>query len=116
MVDRDPEPLPCDLTQAREFVCRYENDVMALIIAADDTGMTLGVGIKSEIRAASESEMPPDYPPAALRLLPSDGHEYILTEGGLKGQRGFFTRDASGAVVGVDLAGRIFSRVPTAPR
>jgi hypothetical protein len=30
----------------------------------------------------------------------------------LKGQRGFFTRDKSGAVVGVDLAGRLFSRVP----
>jgi hypothetical protein len=29
----------------------------------------------------------------------------------LKGQRGFFTRDASGAVVGVDLAGRVSHRV-----
>ncbi len=36
------------------------------------------------------------------------------TGGGLKGQRGFFTRDESGAVVGVDLAGRLFNRVPTA--
>jgi hypothetical protein len=27
---------------------------------------------------------------------------------------GFFTRDESGAVVGVDLAGRLFNQVPTA--
>jgi hypothetical protein len=32
----------------------------------------------------------------------------------MKGQRGFFTCDHSGAVVGVDLAGRLFNRVPTA--
>ena len=39
--------------------------------------------------------------------------EYIITSGAFKGQRGFFTRDESGAVVGVDLAGRLFNRVPT---
>jgi hypothetical protein len=32
----------------------------------------------------------------------------------LTGQRGFFTRNDSDAVVGVDLAGRLFRRVPTA--
>jgi hypothetical protein len=29
----------------------------------------------------------------------------------LKGLRGFFTRDDTGAVVGIDLAGRLFKRV-----
>jgi CubicO group peptidase (beta-lactamase class C family) len=115
VVDRDPEPSPHDPTRAREVVGRYENDAMVLIIAADgDTGMTLGVGIKPEIRAASRTEMPPDYPPAAIGLLPGHGDDYILTEGGLRGQRGFFTRDACGAVVGVDIAGRLFNRAPTA--
>jgi hypothetical protein len=32
----------------------------------------------------------------------------------MNGQRGFFTRSESGAIVGVDLAGRLFSRIPTA--
>ena len=39
--------------------------------------------------------------------------KYIITDGAFKGQRGFFSRDKSGAVVGVDLAGRLLSRVPT---
>jgi hypothetical protein len=34
----------------------------------------------------------------------------VVTGGPLKGQRGFFTRDESGAVVGVDLAGRMARR------
>ncbi len=114
VLDRDPEPLPYDPARAREFVGRYENDVMTLIIAADDTGLTLEVGIKPEIRASSDSDMPPDYAPAAIGLLPGETNAYILTEGGLKGQRGFFTRDETGAVLGVDLAGRLFSQVTTA--
>ena len=114
MTDRDPEPLPYDEARAWEVVGSYELDVMTLTIGMDGAGLRLDVRIKPEIRAASDSEMPPDYPPAAIGLLPGDTDEYIVTEGGLKGLRGFFTRDASAAVVGVDIAGRLFSRVPTA--
>ncbi len=112
VTDRDPEPLPYNESRAREVVGAYENDVMTLSIATAGVGLTLAVGIKPQIRAASDSEMPPDYAPAAIGLLPGDSDEYILTEGGMQGQRGFFTRDESGAVVGVDLAGRLFSRTP----
>jgi CubicO group peptidase (beta-lactamase class C family) len=114
VIDRDPEPLPFDAARAREVVGTYEIDVMTLVITSDETQLKLEVGIKPAIRAASETEMPPDYAPAAIGLLPGDSDEYILTEGGMKGQRGFFTRGESGAIVGVDIAGRLFSRIPTA--
>ncbi|MGI5523707.1 serine hydrolase domain-containing protein [Micromonospora sp. CA-259024] len=114
VVDRDPEPAPYDEARAAEVAGSYENDAMTLLVATDGAGMTLEVGIKPEIRAALETEAPPDYPPAAMGLLPGDGDEYIITEGGLTGQRGFFTRDATGGVVGVDLAGRLFTRVRAA--
>jgi hypothetical protein len=42
---------------------------------------------------------------------PADGDEYI-TGGAFKGQRGFFTCDQRGAVVGIDLPGRLFNPVP----
>jgi CubicO group peptidase (beta-lactamase class C family) len=115
VVDRDPEPLPYDETRANEVVGRYDIDVMSLLIATDETKLTLEARIKPEIRASWDGEMPPDYAPAAIGLLPGDTDEYIITEGGLKGQRGFFTRDENSTVVGVDLAGRMYSRVPTAP-
>ncbi|MFC4531140.1 serine hydrolase domain-containing protein [Sphaerisporangium dianthi] len=114
VVDRDPQPLPYDPARAREVAGRYDNDAMTLVIAAGPTGMTLEVGIKPEIRAASDSEMPPDYAPAAMGLLPGDGDEYIITEGGLQGQRGFFTRDEDGVIIGIDLAGRMSKRVASA--
>ncbi|MFG2881269.1 serine hydrolase domain-containing protein [Streptomyces sp. NPDC048297] len=111
VVDRDPEPVPHDEARARAVAGRYEIGAMDLDIAADGSRLTLAVGIKPEIRAASGTEMPPDYPPAGLGFLPGDGAEYIITEGGLKGQRGFFTLDDDGTVTGVDLAGRLFGRV-----
>ncbi|RAG87452.1 hypothetical protein DN069_01035 [Streptacidiphilus pinicola] len=58
----------------------------------------------------SAGELPPDLPPAGLGLLPGNGDEYIVTGGGLIGQRGFLTRDADGTNIGADMAGRLFTR------
>jgi CubicO group peptidase (beta-lactamase class C family) len=114
VIDRDPEPLPYDRARAQEVVGSYENEVMTLTIGTDGAGLTLMGGIKPEIRAGADKELPSDLPPAAMGLLPGDTDEYIITEGGMKGLRGFFTRDQRGAVVGVDLAGRLFNRAPAA--
>lgn len=111
VTERDPEPLSYDGARAREVVGSYENEYMTLTIYTDGTVLRLDVRIKPEIRAAAKTEPPPDLAPADIGLLPGDTDEYIVTGGSLKGQRGFFTRDESGSVVGVDLAGRLFKRV-----
>ena len=76
---------------------------------AQRMALRMEVRIKPEIRAAADKEPPPDPAPFEVGLLPRD--EYIVTGGEYAGQRGFFTRDASGAVTGVDLAGRLATRV-----
>jgi CubicO group peptidase (beta-lactamase class C family) len=116
VVDRDPEPLPYDPARARELVGDYENEVMTLTIGTDGAGLTLEVLMRPEIRAAADKPLPPDHAPFEFGLLPGEGDEYVITSGAFKGQRGFFTRDQRGAVVGVDLAGRLFTRVPAASR
>ncbi|MFI7019974.1 serine hydrolase domain-containing protein [Streptomyces sp. NPDC050164] len=115
VVEQEAEPVPYGEELARQVVGRYEIDAMSLDIAADGTRLTLAVDIKPEIREASDEEMPPGYPAAAIGFLTRDGDEYIVTEGGLKGQRGHFSRDDNGAVIGVDLAGRLFNRVVQSP-
>ena len=84
----------------------------ACTIDTDGTGLTIACAIKPELRAAADTELPPDLPAAGLGLLPGDGDgdEYIVTSGGLQGQRGFLTRDDSGAITGADLGGRLFTR------
>jgi CubicO group peptidase (beta-lactamase class C family) len=111
VVDRDPESLPCDQARASEITGHYEIDAMTLTVRAEGNRLTLEVLIKPELRAASDKELPADYPPFEFGLLPGDADEYIITSGAFKGQRGFFTRDETGTVTGADLAGRLFSRV-----
>lgn len=113
VVERTPEPLPYEPQRAQEIIGLYENEFMTLIIDTDGDTMTVECRIKPEIRKTSERELPADLPPARLGLLPGSGDGYIVTDGGLAGQRGFLTRDADGAIVGADLAGRLFNRVPT---
>ncbi|MEU6773774.1 serine hydrolase domain-containing protein [Streptomyces sp. NPDC046759] len=113
IVEGDPEPLPYDPQRAQEIIGHYESGIMTLIIDTDGDTMTVECRIKPEIRTASERELPPDLPPAGLGLLPGSGDEYIVTGGGLIGQRGFLTRDTDGAIIGADLAGRLFNRAPT---
>ena len=111
VVEEDPEPVPYDPARNGDVVGRYEIDAMYLDVADDGAELTLAVGIKPEIRAASDTDMPQDYPAAAMGFLAEDGDDYIITDGGLRGQRGVFTRDESGTVVGIDIAGRLFGRV-----
>jgi CubicO group peptidase (beta-lactamase class C family) len=113
VTEREPEPLPYDPARARELVGTYELDAMTATIGTDGTRLRLEVRIKPEIRAAADKELPPDIEPSDVGLLPGHGDEYVITSGALKGQRGFFTRDRSGAVVGIDLAGRLARRVAT---
>lgn len=115
VTEREPEPVPYDERRAREAAGRYEIDAMNLDIEDDGARLTLAVGIKPEIRAASDVEMPPDHPAAEIGFLPGDGDEYLVMEGGLKGQRGFFSRAADGRISGIDLAGRLFGRVRSTP-
>jgi CubicO group peptidase (beta-lactamase class C family) len=114
VTDRDPEPLPYDEARAREVVGGYANEVMTLTIGTDGARLRGEVLMKPEIRAAADKELPPDHAPFEFGLLPGDRDEYVITGGAFKGGRGFFTRDETGVVVGVDLAGRLFSRVPAA--
>jgi CubicO group peptidase (beta-lactamase class C family) len=111
LVDRDPEPNPFDAARAQEIAGKYTNEMMICTIDTVGARLRLELRIKPEIRAAAEKEPPPDPEPADFGLLPGSSDEYIITDGAFKGQRGFFTRDKSGTVVGVDLAGRLFSRV-----
>ena len=106
MADRDPEPLPYRRGARRGDGRRLRerrHDVHHHARTAPGCGWRSGSSRRSARRRTRSC--PPDSAPFEVGLLPGD--EYIVTSGGCTGQRGFFTRDASGAVTGVDLAGRL---------
>ncbi|NNH74475.1 beta-lactamase family protein [Nocardia uniformis] len=108
VVEQAPEPLPYDAALATEVAGDYSNEIMIIALRTDGSGLTIECFIKPEVRAASDTEMAPDMPVADFGLLPDD--EFIVTSGGLDGQRGAFTRDEGGAIIGLDLAGRFFGK------
>jgi CubicO group peptidase (beta-lactamase class C family) len=111
VTDRDPEPLPYDEARTREILGNYANDVMTVTIGADGARLWLAALIRPELRTTTDMDLPPDHAPFDVGLLPGDDDEYVITRGALRGQRGFFTRAPCGSVVGIDLGGRLFSRV-----
>jgi CubicO group peptidase (beta-lactamase class C family) len=111
LVERALKPLPYDSRRAQEIIGRYENEIQIVTIASTGKKMTIAAGIKPEVRASSEKELPADYPPANMGLLPGDKDEYIVTAGGMKGQRGFFNRDENGTIKGLDIGGRTFAKI-----
>jgi CubicO group peptidase (beta-lactamase class C family) len=113
VTDRDPEPLPYDEARTREILGSYENDAMTVTVRADGDRLWLAALLRPELRAAAEKDLPPDHAPLDVGLLPGDADEYVITHGALRGQRGFFTRAPCGSIVGIDLGGRLFSRVAT---
>jgi CubicO group peptidase (beta-lactamase class C family) len=111
VAEQIPEPLPYDPALAAAVAGSYGNEMMVLTIADDGAGLSIACAIRPEIRASEDTELPPDLPAASMGLLPGDSGEFIVTDGGLAGQRGIFIRDASGTVA-ADLAGRTFTREP----
>ena len=55
---------------------------------------------------AELGEEPTDEPPEPIGILPGDGDRFIVTAGSAKGMRGYFSRDASGRVIGMHVGGR----------
>jgi CubicO group peptidase (beta-lactamase class C family) len=109
ITDRDPEPLPFDEARAREVAGRYENEVMTFTVGIDGARPTDGGADQAGDPGGGGQGTAADPAPFEVGLLPRD--EYIVTGGEYAGQRGFFTRDASGTITGVDLAGRLATRV-----
>ena len=110
VVEQAPQPLPYDAASASEVAGTYGNEVMVLTVTDDGEKLTIACEVRPQIRASSDIELPADLPAARMGLLPGDGSEFVITEGGLANQRGVFTRDQSGAVTAADLAGRAFAR------
>jgi CubicO group peptidase (beta-lactamase class C family) len=111
LVDRPPRPLAFDAVRAQEVVGTYENDIQVVTVAIHARHMTISAGIKPDVRAASERELPADYPAANMGFISDGQDDFVVTAGGMKGQRGLFARDDDRQVVGLAIGGREFRRV-----
>jgi hypothetical protein len=114
VVQEQPEPLRLSADALAPYVGTYETIVARCEITARDGWLVANASVKPEmketLRAAGEDpdEESPEIP---LALLAGTEDRYVVPDGPAKGMKGFFTRDDSGAVVGVHLGGRLATRM-----
>jgi CubicO group peptidase (beta-lactamase class C family) len=113
VVDRDPEPVALSPEDLAEYAGTYETIATVSRISAEGGGLLLEVEIKPEALAQlveAGEEPPAAQPPFPLGMLPGPGDRYIVSDGPAKGMRGYFVRDASGAIESVHVGGRLATR------
>ena len=113
VTDRDPEPVALSDSELAQYTGTYETIAARAHITAERGGLLLKVQIKPEAleQLHETGEEPPEEPPPfPLGLLPGPGDRYIVTGGPAKGMKGYFVRDASGAIESVHVGGRLATR------
>ena len=110
----EPEPEPLRLSDDELSV--YTGDFQAIgttgHITVDGGRLLVTVEYSQEILAQIQElgeDAPDDEPPFRLDILAGD--KYVVADGSAKGMRGYFVRDGAGRVTGINLGGRLATRV-----
>jgi len=74
--------------QAGQYAGVYENETMQAVFSNTGQALTAAFAIKPAVRANATTELPPDMPAAPIALIRGEQDHYLVTGGGLKGQRG----------------------------
>lgn len=109
----EPEPEP--LTMTEEELAGYTGDYRAIgsivHLSAENGRLLMKTEPSPEALARIRErggEEPEDQPAQPIAILAND--KYVLADGPAKGSRGYFVRDDSGAVTGVNVGGRLATR------
>jgi CubicO group peptidase (beta-lactamase class C family) len=112
VVERDPEPVARPAAELASYTGLYETIAVFFDITVNGGGLVLEGKVKPELAAQmmAQGERPPEMPPFPLSFLSADGDRFFVTDGPLKGEKGYFHRDPTGAVQGVHFGGRYATR------
>jgi CubicO group peptidase (beta-lactamase class C family) len=104
------EPDLADLSDAdlARYEGRYVSSVADLVLRAQQGQLIASVTVTD--RSVLPEGEPADQPDIPLALLVGEDDRYVVPSGEAKGMRGYFSRDETGVVTGINLSGRHMSR------
>ncbi len=114
LIEQDPEPVTMSEAELQPYAGIYETIAAVVTVEIRDGALTLQPEIKPEVRVQLQEageEIPDEVTTFNMGMLPGPGDRYIVTEGPAKGMKGYFARDASGAIDRVHVGGRLATRV-----
>lgn len=111
VAEAEPEPL----NVSEDDLAQYTGDYRTIGAIAHLTVVDGRLQIKTEPTPEALERMrerggeePEEQPPIGITILADD--KYVLADGPAKGMRGYFVRDDSGAVTGINFGGRLATR------
>jgi CubicO group peptidase (beta-lactamase class C family) len=111
IIQRQPEPITLSEEELNGYTGAFESISATVHIYVDEGALTVKIEPVPEAPARTregDDEEPESQPPFTITLLPDD--RYTVADGPAKGMRGFFTRDESGGIAGINLGGRLATR------
>lgn len=108
---REEEPLaePRAPAELANYAGRYETVASLVNVSVNADGLLMEVTPKPELVEQLGEDVDHREEPIPLGMLAA-GDRYVVTAGSHQGERGFFTRDAHGAVSGIHIHGRYAPR------
>lgn len=112
LVEPVREPVQLSDAETAVFTGRYETIAVLVDITGQQGRLSAQVTIKPHLAAmlAASGEPLPEQPPILLAILSGRPDAFVDDDG----TKGYFARDADGAVSGIHLGGRLATRSPLA--
>ena len=102
----EPQPIVVPAERLREYAGRYTGALTDLAIGVENGGLVLNVTPKGGFPL---KETPPPPAPPTMHTAYVGEDRFVVLDGPMKGRRGEFLRDASGAIVWLR-SSRVFKR------
>jgi hypothetical protein len=108
----EPEPDLLDVTPQTlaEYAGGYDAIALSAQITAESPRLVVQLSVKPEVLAET-GELNQYEEPIPLGLVAEGPDQYVVTDGAMKGMRGYFTRDESGRIDSINLGGRRCDRL-----
>ncbi|HEX3786557.1 MAG TPA: serine hydrolase domain-containing protein [Pseudonocardiaceae bacterium] len=113
VVEPEPEFLSATPATLDEYVGEYDAIAYSVRITPNVPRLTVEMAIKPEV-LAELGDLGEQGEPIPVGLVADAPDQYVVTEGAMKGMRGYFTRDGSGRINSVNLGGRRCDRLTAA--
>jgi CubicO group peptidase (beta-lactamase class C family) len=113
VVEPEPDLREVDDAGLAEYAGDYDAIGLSVQVSSRRPHLLVKLSIKPEMLAET-GELAQFDEPIVLGLVTDGPDQYVVTEGAMKGMRGYFTRDGAGRVDSVNLGGRRCDRLAPA--